>query len=139
MKVRRRVVIGIDTRIVGGELLHLVEAVLDRVELGLVAQMPLAREVGLITILLEELGDRRRFLFQAVLVPRSHDNGQCRADRDAAGDERGTTRRTARLTIPAGERRAFRGDAINVGGRVTERLAAACVGTEITPADVVHH
>src|SRR4029077_18363847 len=95
--------------------------------------MPLTREVGLVAILLEELGNRRRFLPKAVLVTWGHHNGQCRADRDAAGDERGTTRRTARLTIPTGERHTFFGDPINVGGRVTKRLATSCVGAEITP------
>ena len=32
-----RVVVGVDTRIVGGELLHFIEAVLDRIELRLIA------------------------------------------------------------------------------------------------------
>ncbi len=46
MREAIRVVIGIDARIVGGEFLHLVEAVLDRVELGLISQVPLARKVS---------------------------------------------------------------------------------------------
>ena len=37
-----RVVIHVDARIVGGELLHFVEAVFNRVKFGLIAQMPLA-------------------------------------------------------------------------------------------------
>ena len=38
MREAIRVVIGVDARIVGGELLHLVEAMLDRIELGLIPQ-----------------------------------------------------------------------------------------------------
>src|SRR6476620_5405220 len=101
--------------------------------------MPLAREVGLVAILLEELGDRRRFLLKAVLVTWGDHNRQGRADRNASDDKRGTTRRAARLTIPTGERHTFLGDAINVGGRVAKRPAASCVGAEITPTGVVCH
>src|SRR5262249_26503381 len=52
------IAVGIDARVVGAESLHLVEAVRDRVRLRLVAQVPLAREIGRIAVLLEELGDR---------------------------------------------------------------------------------
>jgi hypothetical protein len=41
MRQGPRVVIEIDARVVGAEVLHLVEAVRDRVKLGLVAEMPL--------------------------------------------------------------------------------------------------
>ncbi len=110
VKVRRGVVVGVDARIVGGELLHLVEAVLDRVELGLVAEMPLAREVGRVAVLLEELGDRRRLRLQAVLVTGRHDHGQGGADRDAAGDEGRPAGGAARLAVPAREQRALLGE-----------------------------
>src|SRR5271169_7140166 len=46
MGVPTRVVIGIDAWIVGGEFLHLVEAVFDGIELRLVAQMPFAGVIG---------------------------------------------------------------------------------------------
>ena len=38
--------VGVDARVIRGEVLHLVEAVLDRIGLGLVAQVPFAGEVG---------------------------------------------------------------------------------------------
>ena len=66
------VVVGIDAGIVGGEVPHLVEAMLDRIGVGLVAEMPLAGEVRRIAVFLEELGDRRRFLPQTVLIARSN-------------------------------------------------------------------
>src|SRR5262249_12089433 len=51
----RGVGVGVDTRIVRGERLHLVEAVFDRISRRLVAEMPLARKVCRIAVLLEEL------------------------------------------------------------------------------------
>jgi hypothetical protein len=48
--------------------------VLDWIELGLITEVPLAREVSLVTVLLEEFGDGRRLLLQAVLVTRRNDN-----------------------------------------------------------------
>ena len=65
-------VIGIHAWVIGSEHFHFVEAMFNRVELGLITQMPLAREVSAIAVLLEELGDRRRGLRQAVLVARHH-------------------------------------------------------------------
>src|SRR5436309_3091218 len=82
-------VIGIHARVIGSEHFHFVEAMLNRVELGLITQMPLAREVSAIAVLLEELGDRRRGLRQAVLVARHYHDRKGRADRDASGHERG--------------------------------------------------
>ena len=120
-----RVVIGIDARIIGGEFLHFIEAMFDRIELGLIAQMPLAREIGAVAVLLEELGDRRRGLRQAVLVARHHHHREGRTDRDAPGHERGAAGGATRLTIPAGEHGAFLGDAIDVRGRMAEVRAPA--------------
>ena len=88
VKVRRGVIVGIDARIVGGELSHLVVAMLDGIELGLVAEVPLAREVGPVSVLLEELGDGRRLLPQPVLVSGGDDDRQRRADRNAPGLKR---------------------------------------------------
>ena len=138
MREAVRVVIGIDARIVGGELFHFVEAMFDRVEFGLIAQMPLAREIGRIAVLLEELGDRRRGLRQAVLVARHNHHRQRRADRDASGHERGAARGATRLAVPTGEDGAFRGDAIDVRGRMAE-VRAPTIGPEIVPSGVVGH
>src|SRR5213592_939168 len=131
-------VIGIDARIIGSEHFHFVEAMFDRVELGLITKMPLAREVSAIAVLLEELGDRRRGLGQAVLVARHYHDRKGRADRDASGHERGAAGRATRLTIPAREYGAFLGDAINVRGRVTE-VRATTIAPEVAPAGVVGH
>ena len=68
MCVLRRVFVGIDPGVVGGELFHLVETVLDGIELGHVAKMPFAGEVSLIAVLPEELGDGRRLRPKAVRV-----------------------------------------------------------------------
>src|SRR5271156_5061937 len=87
MREVRRVVIGVDARIVSGELLHLVEAMLDRVELGLIPQMPLAREISRIAALREELGDCRGVLGEAILITR-HDYDRKRGTNwDASGHE----------------------------------------------------
>ena len=37
-------------RIIGGKLVHFIESVLDRVDLGLIAHMPLAREIRAIAV-----------------------------------------------------------------------------------------
>ena len=132
------VAVGIDARIIGGELLHLVEAVLDRVELGHVTEMPLAGEVRLVPVLLVELGDGRRLFPEPVLVAGNNHDRKRRADRDAPGHERGAARGAAGLAVPAREHRAFLGKAIEVRRRVPERLAAE-VGPQIRPPRVVTH
>lgn len=87
MRVVCRVAVAIDAGIVRGELLHLVEAMLDRVELGLIAEVPLAGEVSGIAVLLVELGDGRRLFPEAVRVAGNDNDRQRRADRDAPGHE----------------------------------------------------
>ena len=133
------VVVGVDAGVVGGEILHLVKAVFDRIGFGLVAQMPLAGEVGGIAVLLEELGDRRRLLTEHIRIAGRDDDRQRRADRNAPGDERGAARGAARLSVPVGERRALLGDLIDVRRRMAERLAAVGIGPEIVPARIVRH
>ena len=64
--------VGIDAGVVGSELLHLVEAMLDWISRRLVAEVPLAREVRGVAVLLEELGDGRGFRAEVVFVARSH-------------------------------------------------------------------
>jgi len=113
--------------------------VLDRVHLGLVAKMPLAGEIGGVPVLLEELGDGRRFLLEPVLVAGTDDDRQRRADRDATGLKRGTTSGAARLPVPAGEQHTFPGEAIDVGRRMAEGASTTGIGAKITPAEVVAH
>ena len=131
--------VGIDAGVVCGERLHLIEAMLDRVGIGLVAEMPLARKVRRIAILLEEFRDGGRLLAQCILVARGHHDRERRADRNAPSHERGATGRAARLTVPAREHRAFLGDPVDVRGRVAEGRAASRIGTEIVPAGVIRH
>ena len=134
-----RVVVGIDAGIVGGEILHLVEAMLDRIGLGLVAQMPFAGEVRRVAVLLKELGDRRRLLAQGVFVARRHHDRQGGADRNASGHERGTAGGATRLAIPVGENGALLGDAIDIRCRMAEARASSRIATEIIPTGVVGH
>src|SRR6266478_9601034 len=139
MRPRRRVGVVIDAWVVRGEFLHLVEAMLDRVGLGLVAEMPLAREVGRVAVLLEELRNGGCLLAKGVLVARRDDDRQRRADGNAPGDQRGAAGGATRLAVPTGEMRAFLGDAIDVWGGMAEVCASARDITEVTPADVVGH
>jgi hypothetical protein len=110
----------------------------NRVELGLITQMPLAREVRAIAVLLEELGDRRRGFRQAVLIARHHHHRERRTDGYTPGHERGAAGGTTRLTIPTREHGSFLGDAIDVRGRMAE-VRAPTIGTKIVPAGVVGH
>src|SRR5208282_22341 len=125
------VVIGIGAGVIGGEVLHLVEAVLDRIGFGLVAEMPLAGKIGRIAVLLEELGDRRRLLAQEVRVGGRDNDRQRRADRNAPSDERGAACGATRLPVPVGEGRAFLGDLVDVWSGMAERFAAVGIGAEI--------
>ena len=70
MKGVRRVVIGIVTGIICGEILHLLEAMLNGEGIGLVAQMPFSGEIRRVAVLLEKLGNGRRFFPQPVSIPR---------------------------------------------------------------------
>src|SRR5580704_14416989 len=100
--------------------------------------MPFAGEIGRVTILLEELGYRRRGLCQPVGVARSDDYREGRADGIAAGHEGRAPRRATRLAVPAGEPGAFGGDTVNVWGRMAKALAAP-VASEVIPAGVIRH
>ena len=139
MKLGRCVVVGVDAWVIGTEVLHLVEAVLDRIGVGLVAQVPFSGEVGRVAVLLEEFGNRRRFLLQGVRITGSDHDRESRANRDPPGHERSAARGAARLAIPVREHRALRGDAVDVRRRVAEGLAAAWHVTEVAPAGVVRH
>ena len=132
------VVIGIDAGIVGGEMFHLIEAMRGRIGIRYIAEMPLAREVGGVAVLLKEFGDRRRFLAEIVLVARSDNDRERRADGDAPGDERGAARGATRLAVPVRERGALLGHAIDVRRGMAERCASA-VSAEIAPTGIVGH
>jgi hypothetical protein len=61
-------------------VLHLVEAMLDRVGLGFVAEMPLAGEVRAVTVLLEKLGNSGSFFAKIILVAGNDNDRQGRTD-----------------------------------------------------------
>src|ERR1700745_3858412 len=96
----------------------------DRRGVRLVAEMPLARIVSRVTVLLEELGDGRRLFFERILVAGGNHDGERRTDRDTPGHKRGAASRTACLTVPASEGRAFAGDPVDVRCWMAERSAA---------------
>ena len=87
MEPLRCVGVGVNAGVVGGEFLHLVEAVLDRIGNGLVAEMPLAGEGGAVAVLFEELGDGRRLGAEIIFIAGSDDDREGGADRDAPGDK----------------------------------------------------
>ena len=93
---------------------------LDRVELGLVAEMPLAGKVRRVAVLLIELGDGRCLFLEAIGVAGNDDNRHRRTDRDTPGHERCAARGAAGLAVPIGEHGTFLGEAINVRRRVAE-------------------
>src|SRR5947209_13980066 len=103
MEPRTGVGVGIDTRIIGGERFHLVEAVLDWIGFRFVAEMPLAGEVRRVTVLLEELGNRRSAFPEKVVVTGGDHNRERRTDGDAPGDERGAAGGATGLPVSARE------------------------------------
>src|SRR5213595_2672411 len=131
--------VGIDTRIVGSERFHFVEAVLDWIGLWFVAEMPLAREVRRVTVLLEELGDRRSAFPEEVLVTGGDHNRERRTDGDPSSNERGATGRATSLAVPTREHRALFGEPINIWGRMAEGRAASRITAEIIPAGIILH
>jgi hypothetical protein len=133
------IVVGIDAGIVGGEILHLVEAMRGRVGRRLVAEVPLARKVCRVAVLFEEFCDCRCLRAEEVLVARGNHDRQRRADRNTPGNERGAARGAARLAVPVCENGTLLCDLIDVRCRMAERCPAARIGTEIIPAGIVGH
>ena len=137
MEPRSRVAVGVNARIVSAEGFHLVEAVLDRVGLRLVAQMPFTREVRRVAILLEEFGNRRCLLSQG----RSRRLGATTidsAERMGMRPVMKEARPAVQLACPYQHVNigAFLGDPINVRGRMAE-CSSAVVAAEVVPAGVV--
>src|SRR5207244_6485372 len=88
MEPRTGIGVGIDAGIIGRERLHLVEAVLDWIRFRFVAEMPFAREVRRVAVLLEELRNSGCLLAEGVLVARGDHNRQGWTDGAAPGDKR---------------------------------------------------
>src|SRR4029077_6967711 len=92
-----------------------------------------------VAVFLEEFGDRRRLLPEAVFVSRGNYDRERRTDRDAPGHERGAAGGAARLAVPAGEDGSLLGYAIDIRCRMAEAGASARIATEIIPSSVVGH
>src|SRR5262245_12898342 len=99
--------VGVDARIVSRKRLHLVEAMLDWIGLGLVTEMPFARKVRGVAVFLKEFSDCWRLFFERIFVARGHNYRECRADRNASCNERSATGRATCLAIPVRERCAL--------------------------------
>ena len=128
-------------------LLHGVEVVEDAVELVeavdrrqvfvAVAEMVLADLRRRVAKRLEEFGDRRVRILQALLGGGHADLQQAGAERRLAGDERGPPRRAGLLGVVVGEQRTFSGDPVDVGRGPAHH--AAVVGAEVPGAHIVGH
>ena len=64
-------------------MLHLIEAVRGGESLGFIAEVPLARHVGLVAVGLVEIGDRWGLLVEVVRITRAKDHRKGVPDRDA--------------------------------------------------------
>src|ERR1700723_499252 len=83
----------------------------------------------------EQLGHRRIVRTQTDIGPRHPDLGEASTDRILASDKRGSSRRTALLSIVVCEGYAFVGYAVDVGGAVAH--LSATIVADVPPADVV--
>ncbi len=118
------------------EPVELVEAHVLRLRLHVLAHVPLAHADGAVAGLREKLRDRDLALEPPAFA--GHRRAQQAVPHgQAAGHDRGTSRRAARLGIGGRELEAFAGQPIHVRRRRTHRHAAP-VHPEVAPADVVH-
>ena len=114
---------------------ELVEAVLGRQVLVLVAEVVLAELAGGVALLLEQVGDGRGPVRNTVVGARHADGQQAGAERMLAENERCTSGGAALLRVGVGEQRAFFGDAVDVGSLIAHD--AVVVGADVVNADVV--
>ena len=114
---------------------ELVEPVVGRQMLVVIAEMVLAELAGRVALGLHDIGDRGHPVRDAVRVSRHADGQQAGTERLLAEDERRTTRGTALLPIGVGEHRAFIRDAVDVRRLVAHQSSG--VGADLWDADVV--
>jgi hypothetical protein len=136
--VQIRIRVGVDPRIIGEEILHRIEAVVDRHGVDRVAQMPLSRKIGLVAVLPEKLCDGRRLRSDLVRIAGRDHHRKGGAYWDASGNERGAAGRAACLAVPLCKRRAAGRELVEDGRRRVAGLAAA-KRAEIAPAGIVGH
>ncbi len=114
---------------------ELVEAVVGRQVLVLVAQVVLAELAGRVAVGLQQAGDGRVLFPHAELGARQADLGEAGAEHALARDERRAARGAGLLAVIVGEDHAFLGDAVDVGRPVAHQ--AHRVGADVGLADVV--
>ena len=131
--------VGVDAGVVGGELLHFVEAMIGRISHRLVAHVPLAREVCRVAVLLKELSNGWGLGTKIILVSRGHHDRQCRPNRDPPGHKRRASGRAACLSVPTREDGSLFGHLVDVGCRVPKGCASTRIRTEVVPSSVVGH
>jgi hypothetical protein len=108
-----------------------------RQELIAVAEMVLADLRRGIAVRLEQFGDGRVLVLQALLGCGHPDFQQAGAERRLSQDKGGTPGGAGLLGVVVGEKRALSGDAVDVGRGPAHH--AAMVGTDIPDADIVGH
>src|ERR1700730_8566001 len=97
--------------------------------------MVLAKLAGGVTQRLEQLGDRRVFLLQALRRAGQTDLGVAGAEHTLSGDERGSAGRAALLAIIVGEYHPLARDAVDIRGAKAHQ--AEGVGAYVGLSDVV--
>jgi hypothetical protein len=134
VKPNRGVAVSVHSRIIRGERLHLIEAVLDWVSLGFVTEVPFAREVGRVAVLLEELRDGGRFLVKKFSSP----GATTTESADRIGMRPVMNNAGPAVQLAAREQRPFLGHPIKIGGRVT-KVRTTQISAEVGPAGIVAH
>ena len=114
---------------------ELVEPVHGRQVLVAVAEVVLAELAGGVALRLEQVGNRRRPVGDALRRTRHADGEQPRAERVLTEDEGGAAGGATLLGVEVGEQRAFLREAIDVGRLVAHH--AEVVGADVVDADVV--
>ena len=132
-------------RVVG--LFHRIEVVEDPVELVeavdggqvfvAIAQVVLADLRRRVAQRLEDVGDRRIGILQALFGGGQADFQQTGAERRLSGDERRASRGAGLLSVVVREQRALAGESVQV--RRAAAHHAAVVGTDVPDADVIGH
>src|SRR5262245_29293481 len=111
---------------------------LGRKRVWRVTKEPFARHVCLVDSDLEEVRDGGSVLVQLVVVTWCNHDRKGGPDRIATSDERSSTGRTARLTVPSSKANTLRRYLIEAWCGCATRLAAA-ICAEVAPAHIVAH
>jgi hypothetical protein len=130
--VALRLLLGVQVVEVAEEL---VEAVIGRQVLIPVAQVVLAKLPAGITVRLEQGGERRHLVANAMRRARHADGEQSRAERMLTENERGPPGGATLLGIPVSEQGAFVRYGINTGRLISHH--SLVVGVDVPVTDVV--